>query len=674
MINSQIAFAKSKTLQIAGLFIISLLSLLFVTLLSSPIVSALSGSDFNAGRIIDDAVFFNSGSMNTREIQTFLDAKMPNCDTWGTQPTSHAGYANRAAWGAANGYPAPYTCLKSYRQDVPTVTNSGSDLCRGSIAGGSKSSAEIIQQVSQACGISPKVLIVLLQKEQGLVTDDWPWSIQYRSATGYGCPDTAPCDSEYYGFFNQVYQAAKAYKRYAANPANYNYRAGRNNSILFHPNTACGASNVYIENQATANLYIYTPYRPNTAALNNLYGTGDGCSSYGNRNFWRLFSDWFGSTRSSVAAYAWQYIGQEAFVDQTRTQQITGETTLRPNEKLYLRVKAKNIGYQPWQKNILKLGTYRQSDRSSIFYSQNWLASGRPATTAEDLLYYGDVANFEFEITAPNSVGTYREYFNLVAENITWLNDLGLYYDINVVDNNNENSSNPTKLMAGESLSSGQYLLSEDKKAVLNMQGDGNLVLYFDFNFPAWNTGTVNYGNNRLIMQGDGNLVLYSARGDALWSSGTDNHPNSYLIMQDDGNLVLYSAAGDVLWATYKLHYPSFQAYVNTTLPVGTMLPGQSLETADRIFKFVFQNDSNLVIYYKNKALWSSGTSGKEAAYLALQSDGNLVLYNHQSKALWNTSTDRTGNNNRLVLQQDGNLVIYSGLSAPWSTGTDKIR
>ncbi len=54
---------------------------------------------------------------------------------------------------------------------------------------------------------------------------------------------------------------------------------------------------MYIENQATAGLYIYTPYVPNQAALNNLYGTGDGCSAYGNRNFWRTFTDWFGSTR-----------------------------------------------------------------------------------------------------------------------------------------------------------------------------------------------------------------------------------------------------------------------------------------------------------------------------------------------------------------------------------------
>ena len=68
------------------------------------------------------------------------------------------------------------------------------------------------------------------------------------------------------------------------------------------PRPACGTSDVFIEGKATAGLYSYTPYRPNLAALINLYGLGDSCSSYGNRNFWVYFSDWFGSPIISQAA------------------------------------------------------------------------------------------------------------------------------------------------------------------------------------------------------------------------------------------------------------------------------------------------------------------------------------------------------------------------------------
>ncbi len=273
------------------------LLLSFIVCLGSSLAArpagALSGNQFNATNIIDDSVFFNKNSMSASEIQNFLNAKVPVCDTNGTQ--IYSGTTTRAAHGASRGYPAPYTCLKSYAQSIPA--KSADAYCSGAVTGGTKSASQIIYDVSQACGVSPKVLIVLLQKEQSLVTDDWPWSIQYRSATGYGCPDTAACDSAYYGFFNQVYNAARQFQRYTKQSDYFNYASGRTSFISYQANSiSCGGTNVTIQNSATAALYNYTPYQPNAAALANLYGTGDSCSAYGNRNFWRMYNDWFGST------------------------------------------------------------------------------------------------------------------------------------------------------------------------------------------------------------------------------------------------------------------------------------------------------------------------------------------------------------------------------------------
>lgn len=278
-----------------ALFASFLLGVLGVLISPANSAQALVGSDFKAGNIIDDATFFNGSTMTPDDIQNFLNVKVPNCDTWGSK--MHSSGQTRAQYGASKGNPAPYTCLKSYSQNTPS-RSAENQLC-GAYTGGTKSSARIIYDVAKACGINPKVLLVLLQKEQSLISDDWPWNIQYRSATGFGCPDTAPCDAEYYGFFNQVYNAARIYKKYARDAQLYNYRSGRNNNILYNPNHGCGSSSVYIQNQATAGLYVYTPYQPNKAALDNLYGLGDGCSAYGNRNFWRLYNDWFGPTSGS---------------------------------------------------------------------------------------------------------------------------------------------------------------------------------------------------------------------------------------------------------------------------------------------------------------------------------------------------------------------------------------
>ncbi len=281
------------------LLVTSLFVVIGFMLIASPPVNAASASDWNAGRIIDNVKFFNSNAMTSTEIQSFLNAKVPDCDRWGTEPSGRSGYPTRADWGRANNAPPPYTCLKSYKMNTPSRSAS-TGLCSSLSAKNDRTAVQIINDVAGACGVSEKVLLVLLQKEQSLVTDEWPWPVQYRSATGYGCPDTAPCDSQYYGFFNQVYNAAKQFKRYARDPEDYNHRSGRINYVRYNPSSSCGGTNVAIVNQATAGLYNYTPYQPNQAALNNLYGTGNSCSAYGNRNFWRMYTDWFGPTLSGV--------------------------------------------------------------------------------------------------------------------------------------------------------------------------------------------------------------------------------------------------------------------------------------------------------------------------------------------------------------------------------------
>lgn len=298
------------------------LILSIVGLLVVPNTShALSGADWNAGRIISDDTFFKSSSMSSSDIQYFLNSMVPNCDTQGTQPYNGT---TAAAYGTSRGYPPPYTCLKDYVENPTTHQNNANG---GSVSGGA-SAADIIKFASDTYGISPKVLIVLLQKEQSLVTDSWPWTIQYRSATGYGCPDTAPCDAEYYGFYNQVMKAAYQFKRYAQYPGEYRYKAFQSNFIQWNPNAACGGSDVYIHTQSTAGLYNYTPYQPNATALSNIYGgQNDGCSSYGNRNFWRMYSDWFGSTLYEETFVSYKsHVGGVGWTGSTTNSGTTGTT------------------------------------------------------------------------------------------------------------------------------------------------------------------------------------------------------------------------------------------------------------------------------------------------------------------------------------------------------------
>ncbi|WP_404311685.1 hypothetical protein LG314_10050 [Agrococcus terreus] len=233
---------------------------------------AASASDFSPGNLISDANFFDGTAMSTTQVQTFLNQRQAGCAT-----------------GA--------TCLNGYAQGTPSIA--ADRYCRAYQGVARETAASIIARVGQACNVSPRAMLVLLEKEQSLVTSRAPSSSQYTKATGFGCPDTAPCDASVGGFFYQVYYGARQFQRYAAHPENYNHRAGVVNRILYHPNAACGSSPVLIENQATAGLYNYTPYQPNAAAMRNLYGSGDTCSAYGNRNFWRIYTDWFGNPRGT---------------------------------------------------------------------------------------------------------------------------------------------------------------------------------------------------------------------------------------------------------------------------------------------------------------------------------------------------------------------------------------
>ena len=240
----------------------------FATSKLASSAATLSGSSFKPGFIISNYLFYKNNAMTQSEIQSFLDGKVATC-------------------GNSN-------CLESKRTttfDRPADRN----VCEAYAGAANELTSTIIFKVQQACGISAKVLLVTLQKEQGLITKSAPSDAAIRVAMGYGCPDTAPCASQYFGLYNQLYKAAWQFKRYSTPDQWGNIQPGVE-FVRYSPSASCGSKRVVVENNATAALYNYTPYTPNAAALANLNSTGDSCSAYGNRNFWVYYTTWFGST------------------------------------------------------------------------------------------------------------------------------------------------------------------------------------------------------------------------------------------------------------------------------------------------------------------------------------------------------------------------------------------
>ena len=366
----------------------------------------LNGADFQPGRIIDDHIFTNSSTMSIEEIQRFLETTLPTgqCDRYKQSP-----YSNQIS--------PPYTCLFEFQQNPLTgVHNYGlftDDGAPASVDGG-QSAAEIIWNAAQTYSINPQVLLVLLQKEQSLITDTWPFPRQFSAATGYACPDTAPCDPQSASFYRQISGAAWQFRHYLDNLDSYWYIVGENN-ILYHPYHACGYQTVDIQNKATVALYLYTPYVPNQAALDNLFGLGDNCSSYGNRNFWTYFNRWFGPTISgqinappSVAPtnlWDFQRTEQALYADSSY-EDLLGEydSYIQPGQTAHLVFSLQNNGSATWTKDSGENQVILIPDASTaagLFCTPSWPSCQQAAQLQEESVAFQETGTFAFEITAP---------------------------------------------------------------------------------------------------------------------------------------------------------------------------------------------------------------------------------------------------------------------------------
>ncbi|MEK7167497.1 MAG: hypothetical protein AAB791_00665, partial [Patescibacteria group bacterium] len=133
--------------------------------------------------------------------------------------------------------------------------------------GNFKTATQTFAETSLNWMINPKYLLVLVQKEQSLLSDTSPTQGQYDRATGYGCPDSGGCDDRWKGFYKQVNSAAAQTRYYLDHIDEFGYKPGVAYNI--------DGTMVTIKNTATAGLYNYTPH------------------IHGNQLFWNLWNKYF---------------------------------------------------------------------------------------------------------------------------------------------------------------------------------------------------------------------------------------------------------------------------------------------------------------------------------------------------------------------------------------------
>jgi len=113
------------------------------------------------------------------------------------------------------------------------------------------------------------------------------------------------------------------------------------------------------------------------------------------------------------------------------------------------------------------------------------------------------------------------------------------------------------------------------------------------------------------------------------------------------------------------------QASMSSLAAGESLSPSQYLSSPNGQYRLAMQSDGNLVLYTGQRALWQTQTTASPGARLFMQStDGNMVMYDTSGRAVWSSNTAGHAGSS-LYVQDDGNVVIYSPAGqALWNTGT----
>lgn len=117
-------------------------------------------------------------------------------------------------------------------------------------------------------------------------------------------------------------------------------------------------------------------------------------------------------------------------------------------------------------------------------------------------------------------------------------------------------STTKSGLATGETLKTGEKLISSNSAYMAIMQTDGNLCVYKYVNGKqgsfVWCSMKHGFSNAKLVMQTDGNLCVYDGKNAFKWGSYQNKRytlgQNYKLVLTDAGKLNVVNASGDIMW------------------------------------------------------------------------------------------------------------------------------
>src|SRR5690606_7373467 len=115
--------------------------------------------------------------------------------------------------------------------------------------------------------------------------------------------------------------------------------------------------------------------------------------------------------------------------------QSNGRLTLGAGQAITVWADVQNSGTATWRNtgdHFIALNVTDPSGRTSPFRHTFWRRSDRPAILRDAVVAPGATTRVVFALQAPDEAGTYSESFQLVAENLTWIEGSRIQFSITV--------------------------------------------------------------------------------------------------------------------------------------------------------------------------------------------------------------------------------------------------
>lgn len=159
-----------------------------------------------------------------------------------------------------------------------------------------------------------------------------------------------------------------------------------------------------------------------------------------------------------------------------------------------------NTGSATWYRGVVRLGSDRPTDRVSILDpGAGWERCNR-VELVEESVAPGEIGTFRFEITATTLTqpGTYREYFRGVVDGVTWLEDLGLYFDVTITPATTTTTVKPLPVYDKQASHYQASLISQSANPILAHQESATLeVKLRNTGSATWQQGVLRLGSDQ---------------------------------------------------------------------------------------------------------------------------------------------------------------------------------